>query len=234
MLTPHQNRWLPVAALAGLASCLALAADSPVDALGKMRQEWRSQVEQDTKKAREDYVAKLEKLEKELADAGDYAGASKARRERQKLKGEAGGGSGKRTQPSAVTDGQPILLEVAAAKLTGGVVLDTAAGILKSWTATGAASWLLPPGLKAGGYDVEVTWSCSPDAGGDMIFKEDRYSMKRTVKSSASWDDYKTEVVGTLRLLANSKLLDLTAAAVKGSGLMQLKSIRLLPAGQQK
>ena len=113
-------------------------------------------------------------------------------------------------------------------------MLDTAAGILKTWTATGAASWLLPPGLKAGGYEVELTWSCAAGAGGDIIFKEDRYSMKRAVKPSASWDDYKTEVVGTLRLLANSKLLDLTAATVKGSGLLQLKSIRLLPAGHNK
>lgn len=222
---------MPVAALAGLASCLALAADSPGDVLVKMRQEWRAQVEKDTKKAREDYAGKLAKLEKELAEAGDYAGAGKARRERRRITGEDGGsGRGKPTPPPAVTDGQPIVLDMTAAKLSGGVVLDAAAGILRSWDSTGAVAWLLPPGLKAGGYEVELAWSCAPDAGGEVVIKEDRYSLRRTVKPSASWDDYKTEVVGTLRLLANSKLLELTAAAVKGGGLLQLKSIRLLPA----
>ena len=54
------------------------------------------------------------------------------------------------------------------------------------------------------------------------------------MKPSVSWDDYKTEVIGTLRLMANSRLLELTAAAVKGQGLLQLKSIRLLPASGAK
>ena len=235
MLTPRPNRWMPVAALAGLASCLALAADNPADAVGKMRQEWRAQVEKDTKKAREDYAGRLEKLEKELAAAGDYAGAGHARRERRRITGETGGGgNGQTASPPAVTDGQPVVLEMAAAKLSGGIVFDAVAGILRSWSGTGAASWLLPPGLKAGGYEVELTWSCAPDAGGDLVIKEDRHSLRRAVTPSASWDDYQSEVVGTLRLLANCRLLEFTAAAVKGGGLLQLKSIRLLPANAGK
>lgn len=226
---------MPVAALAGLASCLALAADSPADALVKMRQEWRAQVEKDTKKAREEYAGKLAKLEKELAGAGDYAGAGKAQRERRKVSGETdSGGSRSLNPPPAVTDGQPIVLDMAAATLGGGIIHDAAAGILRNWSGTGVVSWLLPPGIKPGGYEVELTWSCAPDAGGDMLIKEDRHSLRRTVKPSASWEDYKTEVVGTLRLLANSRLLEITAAAVKGGGLLHLKSIRLLPANAGK
>ncbi len=222
---------MPVAALTGLAACFALAADSPADALLKARQEWRAQVEKDTRKARDDYAGKLGKLEKEMAEAGDYAGAARARRERLKVTGESGsGGRGTSTVPPAVTDGEPIVLEPAAARLNGGVILDAAAGILKNWTAAGAAAWVLPPGLRAGGYDVELTWSCAPGSGGEMLFKEDRYTMRRAVKPSASWEDYKTEIVGTLRLLSNTRLLELTAATLKGEALLQLKSIRLRPA----
>ena len=127
------------------------------------------------------------------------------------------------------TDGEPILLEPAGATLNGGVIFDAPAGILKNWTATGAAAWDLPPGLKSGGYDVELTWSCAPGSGGEMLFKEDRYTMRRAVNPSASWEDYKTEIVGTLRLLSNTRLLKLTAATLKGEALLQLKSIRLRP-----
>ncbi len=235
MQIPRHSRWKPVAALTGLAACFVLAADSPADGLLKLRQEWRVQVEKDTKKARDDYAGRLEKLEKELAEAGDYAGAGKARHERLKISGEPGGsGRGTSTVPPAVTDGEPIVLEPAAARLSGGVIFDAAAGILKNWTAAGAAAWVLPPGLKAGGYDVEITWSCAPDSGGEMLITEDRHTMRRAVKPSASWEDYKTEIAGTLRLLSNSRLLEMTAATLKGEALLQLKSIRLLPANGRR
>ena len=236
MMVPRRHRWMPVAALTGLAACFALAADSPSNPILKLRNEWRAQVEKDTKTLREQYANSLLKLEKELADKGDYSGAAKARTERRAV--QQGSGDSETTAPTvpAAVDGkQPVVLEVAAAVLSGGVAYDAAQGILKGWSAAGAAArWLLPPGLKAGGYEVELTWSCAPDAGGDMIVKEDFYSLRRAVKPSTSWDSYQTEIIGTLRVLANSRLLELSAAAVKGAGLLQLKSIRLLPAASRK
>ena len=49
------------------------------------------------------------------------------------------------------------------------------------------------------------------------------------MKPTAGWEDFQTQVVGTLRVLANSRLLELSAATVKAPGLFQLKSVRLLP-----
>jgi hypothetical protein len=226
---------MPVAALAGLAACLALAADRPADAVLKLRSEWRAQVEKDTKTLREQFVNKLLKLEKELSEKGDYAGAAKARTERHAVQqGSAEPEKTAPTVPAAVTGEQPVVLEVAAAILSGGVVYDATRGVLRGWRAAGAAAqWLLPPGLRAGGYEVELTWSCAPDAGGEMIVKEDFYTMRRAVKPSPGWEAYQTEIIGTLRVLANSRLLELSAAAVRGSGLLQLKSIRLLPAASR-
>ena len=236
MFVPRRQRWMPVATLTGLAACLTLAADSPSNPLLKMRGAWREQVQKDTQKLRTDYAARLAQLEKELAAAGDYHGAVKARREKNKIAGSTGGSETTApTIPSAVEEGQPINLEAPAALLNGGVKYDAARGVLSGWSAAGAAaSWLLPPGLKAGGYDVELTWACAADSGGDFILKEDRYHLRRTVKATTGWDTCQTEIIGPLRLLANSKLLELSAAAVKGADLLHLKSIRLLPAAGRK
>lgn len=236
MMASCRQRLMTSAALTGLAACFALAADAPVDPLLKLRGEWRSQVQKETKSLRDQYAARLQQLEKDLAAKGDYTGASKARKERLDIMaGLAPAEVSAGNPPAAIESGQPVTLSANSARLSGGVTYDSKQGILTGWSAVGAAaSWLLPPGLKGGGYEVELTWSCSPDAGGELLLKEDFYTLRRPVKASSSWDVYQTDIIGTLRLLTNSRLLELSAAVVKGTGLLQLKSIRLLPAASQK
>jgi hypothetical protein len=227
---------LPVAALAGLAACLTLAADGPGDPLVKARGVWRSQVEKETKSLREQYAENLAKLEKELAAAGDYVGATKARRERLRVVGLSP--NPEKTAPvtpSEPAEGAAIELNPAGATLAGGVIFDNASGALTGWKGEGAsARWTLPPGLKLGGYEVELTWSCAPDAGGELLLKEERYSLRRGVKPTNGWEDFQTQIIGTLRIIANSRLLEISAAAVKAPELFHLKSIRLLPAAPRK
>lgn len=236
MICAPRHLVFPAAFLTGLAACLVMAADTPSDPLKKLRHDWQQVVEKDTKTLRDQYAASLLTLERELAGKGDYAGAAKAKRERQKVQPSADEPEVTApTTPGAVEPGQPVSLEPGAATLAGGVTRNAESGILSNWSGVGAAArWLLPPGLRPGGYEVELTWSCAPDSGGDLVVKEDRYSLRRTVKASSSWDVYQTEIIGTLRLIANSQLLELSAAAVKGSGLLQLKSIRLLPVAVSK
>lgn len=232
-----RRRLLPTVAVpAGLAACMALAADAPVDPLKKLRHDWRQAVEKDTKTLRDQYASSLLTLEKELASKGDYAGAARAKRERLSVQPPPPEPEiTAPTRPGAVEPDQPVTLEPGAATVTGGVKWDKENGILTNWANTEAsARWLLPPGLLPGGYEVELTWSCAPDAGGEWVIQEDRYFLRRKVKPSSSWDVYQTEIAGTLRLIANSRLLELSAAAVKGSGLLQLKSIRLLPVSASK
>lgn len=222
---------LPVALACAVAACLSIAADTPQDPLKKMRGDWRALVEKDTRTLREQYAANLLTLERELAARGDYAGAARAKKER--LKVHSAPAAPEKTAPSEVASpepGQPLVLEPATASLSGSVSHDKEAGVLTNWKEQGAAArWLLPSGLQPGGYEVELTWSCPPDSGGSFVLREDRYRLNRPVKPTSSWDVYQTEIIGTLRVIANSRLLELSAAAVKGSGLLQLKSIRLLP-----
>jgi hypothetical protein len=235
MMARPRQIWMPAAALTGFAACFVLAADSPADPLLKLRSEWRQQVEKETRELRKQYSARLEQLEKELAGRGEYAAATRARQERKLINPVAAVETTAPTVPAVVPEGQPLVLEVSAATLSGGVVYDATLGVLRDWKAAGAAArWLLPPGLKTGGYEVELTWSCPPDAGGDLLLKEDFYTLHSAVKPSTGWDDFHTEIIGTLRLLASSRILELSSAAVKGAGLLHLKSIRLLPAAGTK
>jgi hypothetical protein len=235
IMVPCRPFLLPVTTLCGLVACVALAADAPSDPLSKLRSEWRTQVEKDTKLLRERYAQNLQKLEKEMAAGGDYAGAAKARAERRKVVACADVPETAPKVPSAVPDGEPVILEAANAIVSGTVAYNAANGVLSGLRTAGAVvSWLLPPGLKAGGYEVELTYSCPPEGGGELMLKEDRYTLNRVLKGTSSWDLYQTEVIGTLRLIANSRLLELSAVAVKGTELLHLKSIRLLPAADRK
>jgi hypothetical protein len=242
-MVPCRPYLLTAATLGGLAVCVALAADNPSDPLLRLRTEWRAQVEKETKTLRERYAQNLQKLEKELAAKGDYTGAVKARQERQKVFPVIA--VPETTPPPeqpAVPEGQPILLEAAKAILSGTVNYNSAMGALTGWNAGAAVSWLLPPGIKEGGYEVELTWSCPQENGGaEFQFKEDRYSLRRVLKTTSSWDLYQTEVIGTLRLITNSRVFELSAvtvneaaAAVKDADFLHLKSVRLLPSAAAK
>jgi len=232
MLAFPRSAYLSVAALAGLAACLTLAADSRVDSLRRARGEWRVLAERETRSLRAEYAEKLKKLEKDLADGGDYVSATKARRERIRVMGASP--APETTVPVAVPEpalGAPIELKPGAATLHGGVNFDSKTGTLTDWKKEGAfARWTLPPGVKQGGYDVELTWSGAPDAGGELLVREDHFSLRRTVPPTAGWEDFQTRVIGTLRVGANSRSLEISVATVKAPGLFQLKSVRLVPA----
>ena len=237
MFVRRRSSLLPVAALAGVAACLVLAADGPADPLLKLRGEWRTRVAADTKALREQYAASLAKLESDLATAGDYASAARARRERNRLAPSSGGSGGGESgdRPDELPEGAPVELNTKSGALSGGVTHDKEAGTLTNWSAAGAAArWLLPKHLKAGGYEVELTFSCASSAGGELLVKEDRHTLRRTIHPTAGWDDWQTKVIGTLRLTANSRTLELTAAAVQAPALFQLKTVRLLPLPARK
>jgi hypothetical protein len=238
-MNPCQRRYhLPVAALTGLAACLtlALAADGPVDPLLKLRSEWRAQALKETKALRDQYAENLSKLERDLAAGGDYAGAAKARRERLRIiENTPAPEKTAPPKPPEAVEGAAVELKPQAATLGGGVIFDNASGALTGWGSERAtASWALPAGLKAGGYEVELTWSSAPDAGGDVMIREDRHTLRRSIKPTTGWEDFQTQVVGTLRVIANSRLLEISAAAFKAPELFHLKSIRLLPAAVRK
>lgn len=223
---------LPAAA----AGCLALAADENSDRLLKLRSQWRGQVARDTHDLRAAYAQKLGELEKGLVTRRDYQTAAEVRALRLSVNDETAWEKTLATAPEKAVPDNPIVLELMAARLSGGPeVKDTDGGILTGFKSAGAAArWRLPAGLPGGGYEVELTYAAPRDAGGEFVVKEDFYGLRRTVTPTAGWEDYQTKVVGTLRLLTNSRFLDLSAAMVRGAELFRLKSVRLIPVAADK
>lgn len=213
-----------------------MAADRPHDPLLQRRAEWRAQALRETKALREKHAADLRQLERELVLSGDYPGASRVRSERWQVLPE--NPRTERTVPAPAGEpvpDAPIELKPKAAAVSGGVVLDVETGALTGWKAVGAAvQWLLPAGLNAGGYEVELTWSSPSDGGGEVLLREDMHSLRRMVKPTAGANHYQTAVIGTLRLVSRSRMLEISAAEVKGPELFRLKSVRLIPVAGRK
>ena len=219
-------------------------AQETTDALKKRQAEWRDQVGRETQTLREQYAQMLARTEQELVGKRQYAAAKKVRDERVavmrslgKSMEPGGGGASGDTSADEKSVGSGVMLLAAKARPEGGVKLEKGSGedhqapaVLVGWTAPGAkARWTLPEGLPGGGYEVEVTYASAQDAGGTIEMAEEFHRMRRDVKAGAGWDDFRSEVLGTLRLLTNSRVLELSAAAVKGSELFRLRSVRLIP-----
>ena len=92
-----------------------------------------------------------------------------------------------------------------------------------------SASWMLPYGLKAGGYDVILELACAPGSGGQVSIKEDFHSLTRNVVPTRGWDDFTSQNLGTLRIKANSTGLNLSALTIEGDGLFLLRGVKLVP-----
>lgn len=183
------------------------------------------------------YQFKLMELEKSAVQQRNYGLAAKIKAERETAGRELGISiSDATSQPlpeSAVAkleaDGS-VTMNAPAASLGGGVVLDTEKEALTGWTNDKSfARWKLPTGLKSGGYEVELTYSCAGGGGGIFVVKEDIYSLKREAKDSGSWASFRPEICGTLRVKSGSQNLQISASVVTGEGLFFLKSVRLLP-----
>ena len=181
------------------------------------------------------YHKRLLEMEKAAAAQRNYALAAKIKAERESSGKDLGislvegdPNSGVDAVATLESDGT-VTMEAPDANLGGGVVMDKEKEALTGWTSDKAfARWKLPIGLKTGGYEVELTYSCA-GGGGSFTVKEDTYSLKREAKDSGSWASFRPEVCGTLRVKSGSQHLQISASTVTGEGLFYLKSVRLLP-----
>ena len=218
--------------------CLVVGQEAGVSPMKVRLLEWRDAVEKETRGLREQYAQVLAKAEKELAAKRAYGAAAKVRAERGSLGVAMGGGAGEgKKRPSAdASAGSGVTLLAEQAEAVGGVVLSKregdGKGILSGWVAPGSkVRWKLPAGMSGGGYEVELTFSGVEGSGGRIEVKEGYYWLGADVGAGSGWDELRTEVVGTLRVLADSPVLELSMAALKGGELFRLRSLRLIPVG---
>lgn len=223
-----------------LASPMSVCADE-METFLEWQQKYQNFLKENAKPLLEGYQKKLLELEKSAAASKNYPLAAKIKAERLgaakelRISVEALAQNADVPDTEAITakleqDGT-VTLDAARAELGGGVALNTETGILTGWTSDKAcATWKLPPGIRTGGYEVELTYSCGgSEGGGSFVLKENTFSLKREAKDSGGWQSFRPDNCGTLRVKSASQQISLTAAAVKGAGLFQLKQVRLRP-----
>jgi len=78
-------------------------------------------------------------------------------------------------------------------------------------------------------YDVEITYA-SPTKGGEFQVLIGRRKMEATIKKTGGWNDFKKDVIGSIRMNRPGKRkVTIQPVKIVGDGLMNFKSIKLIP-----
>ena len=212
------------------------------DELTRLKARWQETVAAKTQPLRAAYDKALEAEELKLQAAGNYEAADTIHAERARIgtvrakppasstdRADSGTNAGDPGLATAPASGSVIELDPKQARLGGGLKWDDVQNALTGWTENASARWALPAGISGGGYEIEITSSCTAGAGGKLLIGEGFYSLEREIANNSGWDIFTTRNLGTLRVKTGSPYLELTARGVKGPALMRLRSIRLLP-----
>ena len=240
MQRPAALRWSALLSAAAV-TFVAAAPDAGNDPLRQRFAAWKEQLSRDTAMLREQYLSLLQRTETEFAAGRQYRAAAAARREAETVAQSLGHSLSpsppKTNRPANAPDASVasgVTLTAEHAELSGGVTLEAQADgsspVLTNWTAAGSgARWSLPEGLAAGGYEVELTFSGDAESGGSLTIAEGFHQLRRTIEPGKGWQEFRTEIIGTLRLLGHATAIELSAAAIRSSGLFRLQSLRLIP-----
>ena len=217
-----------------------LCAQQPVpaaDELTKLKARWQQMIAEKIQPLTASYDRALVAEQQKLQAAGNYEAADTIHEERVRL-GTARREASDRKPAVAEADvlvspSAPVELNLQKATLSEGLEWDENTLTITGWKAQSTARWALPASLPHGGYEVEILCACPADGGGRITLRESFYSMERDVVPSAGWEDYTLRKLGTLRISGRTSFLEIAALAVKDSGLMRLRSIRLIPVSSE-
>ncbi|HVJ83256.1 MAG TPA: HEAT repeat domain-containing protein, partial [Planctomycetia bacterium] len=127
-------------------------------------------------------------------------------------------------------------LPATAAEIYGpSLVFETGYRNLGYWTdAADQAVWTIDV-AKEGEFEARIEWACPPPSAGQTLVSEvDEARIDFKVGPTGTWDGYKKATAGRLKLGAGVKrLVARPAGALKGP-LLDLKELRLVPAGTGK
>lgn len=122
-----------------------------------------------------------------------------------------------------------IFLPLDKAKLES-VRFDEEKKWLTHWDRPGAqAEWTLP-GIPPGGYEVLLTYECSPLEGGTIVINEKTFSLSGEMDTTLRGPEVKN--LGTLKITDGNSPFQITARTVVKSNLMNLLAIELIPANR--
>jgi putative heme-binding domain-containing protein len=108
------------------------------------------------------------------------------------------------------------------------LAFETRYGNLGQWrSAEDRAIWAIE-GASPGKYTVIFEWACDKkSAGNRFVMQAGRESMSGDVASTDSWDSYRTSNVGTIKLGADTRVIELASFGSIHGALIDLKAIRL-------
>jgi hypothetical protein len=180
------------------------------------------------------HLLELSGLEKQRADARDYAGAIAIREQRRKVEDELERldkellllqTREQSLKASLLPDRVPLPLEQA---VLSGVRME--GGTITGWSRPGAsAKWKLPA-LPPGGYEIILRYRCGALDGGELQVQESRYSLRGQIDTTLKGPQEKN--LGTLKITDGSGPLTLSAVTLVKDNLMDLLSVHLVPASR--
>ncbi len=133
--------------------------------------------------------------------------------------------------PSQPTDGT-ILLTPATARIHGYKIrrAGRTEPIITGWS--DSQEYVEWPGAcrKAGRYEVQVTYSCAPHAGGEFAIHAGSSIARAKTENTGDWQSFTTVKLGTLEVVNDNTTLSLRPTGEIRHALMNLKSVRLIPA----
>ena len=180
------------------------------------------------------HLIELSAVEKQRAEARDYAGAIALRQERRQVEDELERLDKEllllqtREQSlKASTLPDKITLPLEQAQLSG---VRREGGGITGWSKIGAAaSWKLPA-LPPGGYEVIIRYRCRALEGGVLDVREAKFHLSSQIDTTLKGPQEKT--LGTLKVTDGSSTLTLAATTLVKDNLMDLLGLWLVPASR--
>ncbi len=182
------------------------------------------------------YLSRLDEFAQQSAGERNYSAAAIARKERQTMRLELERIDKEmlllETREKSIQANllpERILLPIEKASLTG-VEWDAEKKCLTRWQRPGAsAEWKLP-GLPPGGYEILLTYHCTPLEGGTLNLEESVFTLTGEMDTTLRGPE--TKLIGTLKVTDGSGPLRLVARTVIKNNLMDLHSLELVPANR--
>ena len=177
-------------------------------ALEGLKKSYEEEISKAVLPLREGYRKALLTLEQSFAAKGAYVEARRVQEERRSVERIMGRSM---VPPDATGGDTPAggqLKLTPGGEGSGGLKHESGAWI--GWQTEGAAlRWNLPPGIKGGGYSLELVYRSTGAGILPLTLREDFHGLNRSVKVEAAMDAEKRVQLGVLRLRPGAAFLEL-------------------------
>ena len=132
--------------------------------------------------------------------------------------------------PSQPTDGS-ILLTTAAARIHGYKIRRAGRTdqVITGWSDSQEYVEWFAGCPKKGTYEVDVTYSCAPHAGGEFAVHAGSSTLRAKTENTGDWQSFTTVKLGTLDVINDNSTISLRPIGDIRHALMNLQSVRLIP-----